>query len=114
MERYVTFTIWILILFLAVAVWRLRRRSVTPGAAAAAAMHDLLNDDRRAAVQIILEDRTAAQDPEDRADRDPVLRQPYGEMPSSRCAAQISVIDNGLGRTPPPPKPRSSACASAA
>ena len=66
MERYIGAVVWILILWLAIGAWRLRRRSVAPGPAAAAAMHELLNDDRRAAVEIILEERAAAHDPEDR------------------------------------------------
>jgi hypothetical protein len=66
MTAYVAAVVWILILWLAIGSWRLRRRSVTPGPAAAAAMHEILNDERRAAVEIILEERAEAQDPETR------------------------------------------------
>lgn len=66
MERYIAGVIWLLILWLAIGAWRLRRRRVTIGPAAAAMMHDLLNEDRRAAVEIILEERTGERDPEDR------------------------------------------------
>ena len=66
MQTYIAAIIWILILWLAIGAWRLRRRRVTPGPAAAAAMHELLNDDRRAAIEIVLEERAAATDPETR------------------------------------------------
>jgi hypothetical protein len=67
MDRsYVAAVIWILILWLVIGAWRLRRRSVSPGPAAAAAMHEILSDDRRAAIEIILEERAAAGDPEHR------------------------------------------------
>ena len=36
----------------------------TPGPGAAGAMHDLLNEDRRKAIEIILEERAEYRDPE--------------------------------------------------
>jgi hypothetical protein len=53
-------------LFLVIGVWRLRRRSVTVGPAAGAMMTQLLDDRRRAAIEIILEERAAEKDVEDR------------------------------------------------
>jgi hypothetical protein len=67
-ERYLSGIIVLLVLWLAIGAWRLRKKRVTPGPAAAAMMNELLNDDRRAAVQIILEERAAARDPEHRDD----------------------------------------------
>ena len=64
--RYVTGVVILLLLWLAIGAWRLRRRRVTIGPAAAAAMHELLSNDRRAAVEIILEERAGERDPEDR------------------------------------------------
>ena len=75
MERYVTLVVVLLIVWLAVGAWRLRIRRVTPGPAAAAMMHEILSDDRRAAVEIILEERSAARDPEDRDGNLPDLQQ---------------------------------------
>jgi len=49
---------------------------VTLGPAAAASMHDLLNDDRCAAIEIMLEERAAARDPEDRDGNLPDLTHP--------------------------------------
>jgi hypothetical protein len=57
--------LWLAIAFLAVQAWRLRRRRVTPGPAAGATMHEILNDDRRKAIEIVLEERAAYHDPED-------------------------------------------------
>ena len=76
MERYITIVIWLLILWLAVGAWRLRHKRVTVGPAAAAAMHEMLNEDRRAAVEIILEERTGERDPEDRDGNLPELGKP--------------------------------------
>jgi hypothetical protein len=53
-------------LWLVVGAWRLRRRRVTPGAAAAGMMHELLSEERRAAIEVIVEERTGYRDPEDR------------------------------------------------
>jgi hypothetical protein len=39
-------------------------------------MHEILNDDRRAAVEIILEERAAERDPEDRDGNLPDLEAP--------------------------------------
>ena len=84
MERYFVAVIWILILWLAAGAWRLRRRSVQPGPAAAGAMHEILNEDRRAAVEIILEERAAAHDPEDRDGNLPELKGPRPRDQDSR------------------------------
>ena len=42
------------------------RRGRRPGAAASGAVYELLNEDKRKAVAIILEERAGARDPEDR------------------------------------------------
>ena len=68
--------IWLLIVWLVVGAWRLRRRRVTLGPAAAAAMHEILSDDKRAAIEIILEERAAARDPEHRDGNLPDLAKP--------------------------------------
>ena len=74
MGFYVGAVIGLLLLWLVVGAWRLRSRRVTPGAAAAGAMHELLNNDRRAAVEIVLEERAGYQDPEDRDGNEPDLK----------------------------------------
>lgn len=66
MERYLTGVLLLLALWLIVGAWRLRNRSVTPGSAAAGVMHELLSNERRAAIEVIVEERTGERDPEDR------------------------------------------------
>jgi len=66
MQLYVDVIITLLLVWLMVGAWRLRKRRVSLGPAAAAAMNDLLDDQRRAAIEIILEERAAERDPEDR------------------------------------------------
>lgn len=73
-----------LVLFL--AAWRTRRqRRVSVGPGAAGAFYDLLDRDRRAAVEIIVEERAAHRDPED-ADGD--LPQLEGRTVSRRPERQ--------------------------
>jgi hypothetical protein len=64
-DRYVAVVIALTMLWLIVAAWRVRKRGrVGPGAAGA--MHEMLSNDRRAAVEVVVEDRAAERDPEDR------------------------------------------------
>ena len=76
MEAYVSGVIAFLMLWLLVGAWRLRRRRVSIGPGAAGMMHELLNEDRRAAVEVIVEERSAARDPEDRDGNLPELENP--------------------------------------
>lgn len=76
LERYVSGVVGLLIVWLVIGVWRLRKKRATPGPAAAAMMHEILDDQRRAAVEIILEERTGARDPEDRDGNLPDLERP--------------------------------------
>jgi hypothetical protein len=67
MQGFVSAALLIAMLVLAAVAWRARRRRggrVGPGAAGA--VYDLLNEDKRAALQIVVEERTAYRDPEDR------------------------------------------------
>lgn len=75
MGTYLSLIVWGLILWLVVGVWRLRKRRVSIGPAASAMMAELLDDQRRAAVEIILEERTGARNPEDRDGNLPDLAQ---------------------------------------
>jgi hypothetical protein len=65
-SQYLSGVIALMAIWLLISAWRLRKKRVSPGPAAAAMMHEMLNNDRRAAVEIILEERAAAHDPEDR------------------------------------------------
>src|SRR5262245_11783747 len=55
MERYTSAVFGFLILWLVIGAWRLRKKRSRPGPAAAAMMREILDDERRAAVEIILE-----------------------------------------------------------
>ena len=63
----------ILMVWLLVGAWRLRSRRVTLGPVAAASMHELMAEDRRAAVEIIIDERTGERDHEDRDGNLPTL-----------------------------------------
>jgi len=65
-SQIATAAVSLVLLALVVAVfWRLRHRRAHLGAGASGAIYDLLHEDKRKAVEIIVEDRAAARDPED-------------------------------------------------
>ena len=66
MRLYIGAIVWALIAWLVIGAWRLRKRRVSIGPAAGAAMTALMDDQRRAALEGILEERTGERDPEDR------------------------------------------------
>ena len=78
MQTYVVGVICLLIAWLLIGAWRLRRRRVTLGPAASGAMEQLLDDQKQAAIQIILEERAGARDPEHRDGNLPDLENPSG------------------------------------
>ena len=65
----------LVILFLGVLIVRLRGRG-RPGSAAAGAVYELLNDDKRKALEIIVEQRAEMRDPEDKDGDLPQLENP--------------------------------------
>jgi hypothetical protein len=69
--------VWMAMAALVIAVfWRLRRRRGQIGAGATGSLYDLLNEDKRKAVEIIAEERAAARDPEDADGNLPELERP--------------------------------------
>ena len=66
-------------IWLVIAAWRLRRKRAVPGPAAAAMVHEMLDAEKRAAIQIILEERTGQRDPEDRDGNLPELERPESD-----------------------------------
>jgi hypothetical protein len=70
-------TIWLMaVVLLVVAVRRTRKQRRHGGASAAGIVYDLLNEDKRNAVEIIVEQRAAERDPEDRDGNLPDLAHP--------------------------------------
>jgi hypothetical protein len=57
-------------------MWRLGKRRGRPGPGAAGTIYDLLNEDRRKAIEIIVEQRAEERDPEDRDGNLPDLENP--------------------------------------
>jgi hypothetical protein len=72
----VLFGVWLLIILMVVGIWRIRRKKLVVGPAAMGSMEDLLDDRRRAAIEIIIEERTGERDPEDRDGNLPDLESP--------------------------------------
>jgi hypothetical protein len=59
--------VWVVALVMIGLLFRSQRgRKKRVGSAAAGAVYDMLNEDRRRAIEIIVEDKAAARDPEDR------------------------------------------------
>jgi len=58
--------IWLLVAWLIAGAWRVARRRVTPGTAFLVGMEQVFDDGRRAAVELIVEERTGYRNPEDR------------------------------------------------
>jgi hypothetical protein len=68
--------VWLLIIWMVIGIWRIRRKRVSVGPAAMGSMDELLDDRRRAAIEIIIEERTGERDPEDRDGNLPDLESP--------------------------------------
>ena len=71
--------IWVVaIVVVAILFVRQRRRRGRVGAAGAGTVYDWLNEDKRKAVEIVVEGRAEARDPEDRDGNLPELEDPKG------------------------------------
>jgi hypothetical protein len=66
----------VVLLIVAVGKTRGQRRRGGIGTAAAGSIYDMLNEDKRNAVEVIVEERAAAKDPEDRDGNLPDLDHP--------------------------------------
>ena len=78
----ITAIVWaVAIVLVIVAFSRQRGRRRNVGAAAAGSIYDMLNEDKRKAVEIVVEERAGARDPEDRDGNLPELEDPAGDDP---------------------------------
>ena len=69
--------VWLVAIVLVVLAFSTQRRSRKDvGAAAAGSIYDMLNEDKRNAVEIVVEERAGARDPEDRDGNLPELEDP--------------------------------------
>ena len=74
-----TAVIWlvaVIVLIIAVRKTRRTRGRLGVGAAGAGAIYDMLNEDKRRAIEIIVEEKAAAHDPEDKDGNLPQLVNP--------------------------------------
>lgn len=73
----VSATIWVVaIIVVGILLWRQRQRRRRLGAGAGGGVYDMLKEDRRNALEIIVEERAGARDPEDRDGNLPDLEAP--------------------------------------
>ena len=69
--------VWVIVLVVVAALFaRQRRRRRRVGAAAAGAIYDWLNEDKRKAVELVVEEKAEARDPETRDGNLPELENP--------------------------------------
>jgi hypothetical protein len=68
--------IFVVLIVLAIASWRQRHKRFNPGPGAAGFVYELLNEDKRAALEIVVEERASYRDPEDRDGDLPQLEGP--------------------------------------
>jgi hypothetical protein len=79
MALYVSLVVWVLIVWMIFGVWRITHRRggrVSPGTALLSSMDLLFDDRRKAAVEVIVEERTGERDPEDKDGNLPELQHP--------------------------------------
>ena len=78
-EGIVGAIVWLMAIVAVIVLFsRQRRRRSRVGAAGAGSIYDMLNEDKRNAVEIVVEERAAARDPEDRDGNLPDLENPSG------------------------------------
>jgi hypothetical protein len=70
--------VWLVAIVAVIVVFSGRRRRRHVGPAASGTVYDMLNEDKRNAVEIIVEERAGARDPEDRDGNLPDLEAPDG------------------------------------
>ena len=76
MSQFVAVVVLVLFVMAIVKVRRRRSRTFTHGAGAAGAIYDLLNQDKRNAIEIIVEERAEERDPETADGNLPELERP--------------------------------------
>lgn len=76
MSTYASLGILMATEWLLIGTWRLRRRRVTLGPGAAGMLDQSHDKDKKAAIEIIVEEKTGARDPEDADGNLPDLEEP--------------------------------------
>ena len=71
----------------------------TPGPGAAGAIYDMLNQDKRNAIEIIVEEKAEERDPETADGNLPELQSPKNPYhPKQRTSSKISLLLSGFSR----------------
>ena len=68
--------VWVVAIVAVVLLFRRSRRGGRPGPGTTGTVYDLLNEDKRKAIEIIVEERAEARDPEDKDGNLPDLEHP--------------------------------------
>ena len=77
--EFVNALVWLVaVVLVIVAFSRLGRNSRDIGPGATGSIYDMLNEDKRRAIEIVVEERAEARDPEDRDGNLPDLEDPTG------------------------------------
>ena len=76
---------FVAVILLAVVSWRRRHKRFSPGPGAAGSVYGFLNEDKRAALEIVVEERAAHRDPEDRDGDLPQLEAPVRDSDQNRA-----------------------------
>jgi hypothetical protein len=75
-DNYVVAVSWVAVIFGVIVLFRRGRRLGRPGPGTIGTVYDWLNEDKRNAVEMIIEERAEARDPEDKDGNLPDLEQP--------------------------------------
>src|SRR5688500_14702296 len=85
-----------LVLWMIIGIWRIRTKRSRPGSALTSSMEMLFDDNRRAAIEVIVAERTGERDPEDTDGNLP-------DLEGSSCSAATPIglpWPAGSGRRP--------------
>jgi hypothetical protein len=79
LPEFVNTIVWLVAIVAVIAAFsRLGRNTRDIGPGAAGSIYDMLNEDKRKAIEIVVEERAEARDPEDRDGNLPDLEDPTG------------------------------------
>lgn len=76
--------LFVVIVIVAITAWRKRRVRLIPGPGAAGSFYGFLNEDKRAALEVVVEERAGYRDAEDRDGDLPQLETPRRSSDDSR------------------------------
>ena len=82
LPEFINAIVWLVAIVLVILAFsRLGRNARDIGPGATGSVYDMLNEDKRKAIEIVVEERAEARDPEDRDGNLPELENPTGRRP---------------------------------